>query len=127
MTNAGAMSAEPILRVIRRLLCLVASTSVVVGCASSVRTGAPSIRPAVDVPEQFLVVDGADIRPARASEGCRNPMTDPRDGTRLELARSANGQGDYAVPGGRYGVDARSLLRLECSTGRPLGVVPRPD
>lgn len=121
------MSAAPLLRVLRRALCLVTSTSLVVACASGVRTGAPSLHPAVDAPEQFLVVDGADVRPARANEGCRNPMTDPRDGTRLELVRSADGQGDYVVPGGRYGVDARSVLRLECATGRPLGVVPRPE
>lgn len=76
-------------------------------------------RGASDVPPQF--VSGS----AAAAEGCRNPMTDPRDGTRVRLVRSQGGTvGDYQVPAGRYGVGADELLRLECGTGRVIGVVP---
>jgi len=50
---------------------------------------------------------------------------DPRDGARLRLMRTYHDRGDYDVPSGRYGVDADKLLRLECGTGRPVGVVPR--
>jgi len=95
---------------------------VVIGaCATG--THNETVTPATDVPEAFLVVDGNDLRPARPGEGCRNPMADPRDGTRLELRSSANGMGDYVVPDGRYGVGPGSRLRLECASGSPVGIV----
>jgi hypothetical protein len=56
---------------------------------------------------------------------CRNPGTDPRDGTRIVLVRSQGGRGDYAVPTGRYGVARDELLRVDCASGRPVGIVPR--
>jgi len=96
-----------------------------VGCAT---TAAPAVvGPAADTPDRFLVIEGDLSRPARASEGCRNPMVDPRDGTRLTLIRSASGQGDYSVPTGRYGVSDGALLRLNCATGEVVGVVSRSD
>jgi len=58
-----------------------------------------------------------------AGEGCRNPMLDPRDGQRLTLVRSLGGEGDYRVPMGTYGVRPGELLRLECNTGRVVGIV----
>jgi len=83
--------------------------------------------PARGVPEQFLTGSPSgrarlDVRPGGA---CQSLMVDPRDGARLTLVRSAYDRGDYDVPSGRYGVDADKLLRLECGTGRPVGVVPR--
>lgn len=82
-------------------------------------------RDAADVPPQF-VFGTAAAAPADAEGVCRTPMTDPRDGTAVRLVRSQGGQvGDYAVPAGRYGVGAGELLRLECGTGRVVGVVPR--
>lgn len=79
-------------------------------------------RDAVDAPPRFVFGSG----PADAEGGCRTPMTDPRDGTSVRLVRSQGGQiGDYEVPAGRYGVGAGELLRLECGTGRVVGVVPR--
>jgi hypothetical protein len=50
-------------------------------------------------------------------------MIDPRDHTRLTLIRSAGGVGDYEAPPGRYGVQEGELLRLECATGRVIGIV----
>ena len=55
---------------------------------------------------------------------------DPRNGTRFVLQRdfmTGNGPiGDYAVePTGRYGVGPRTLVRMDCAIGRPLGGVPR--
>lgn len=61
----------------------------------------------------------------QVGRACNNPMLDPRDQTRLTLVRSAGGQGDYEVPQGRYGVGSGELLRLECGSGRVIGVVKR--
>jgi hypothetical protein len=52
-------------------------------------------------------------------------MVDPRDGTEIGFLRSAQGAADYAVPGRMYGVRAGELLRLECNTGKVLGIVRR--
>ena len=83
--------------------------------------------PVADAPDRFLVgsLTDASTRQPASGEGCRNPMVDPRDGTRLTLVRSDSGRGDYQVAGGRYGVTAGSLLRLDCETGVAVGVVPR--
>jgi len=80
-----------------------------------------------DTPDHFVVgiPNGSATSEPKPGEGCRNPMADPRDGTRLQLIRSAEGQGDYEVPPGRYGVSEDELLRLECSTGRVVGIVKR--
>jgi hypothetical protein len=53
-------------------------------------------------------------------------MVDPRTGLRLVLERSESGHGDYAVPAGRYGVEPGHLLRLDCATGKTLGIVRGP-
>jgi hypothetical protein len=52
-------------------------------------------------------------------------MVDPRDGTRIVFLRSAGQRADYAVAGGRYGVNEYELLRLDCNTGTVIGVVER--
>jgi hypothetical protein len=79
----------------------------------------------MDVPSHFLVAgrDGKTEEPAPGQ--CRNPMIDPRDGTRISLERSAEGRGFYKVPTGRYGVRPGELLLIECGTGRVIGVVKR--
>ena len=62
-------------------------------------------------------------------EGCRNPLVDPRNGRALNLVRSKDGLGDYSVLGSQYeletayGVDPRHLLRIDCATGKALGIV----
>lgn len=92
-------------------------------CASATTPwAAAELRSAEDAPTSFVTEDGA--LPAR---GCRNPLIDPRDRTRLRLVRSARvgaGElGDYEVPAGRYGVAPGELLRIDCATGEPLGIV----
>jgi hypothetical protein len=60
-----------------------------------------------------------------AGSGCLSPMVDPRDGTEVGFLRSGDGYADYAVPNGLYGVGRNELLRIECNTGRVVGVVRR--
>jgi hypothetical protein len=59
-----------------------------------------------------------------AGPGCVSPMVDPRDGTEVRFVFSTS-YGDYEVPAGRYGVGAGELLRLDCNTGRVIGLVRR--
>lgn len=95
------------------------------GCATegSMRPQATTL-PARDVPALFE--RGAAAPGTRAeTSACWNPMVDPRDGTSLRLVRSANGLGDYEPPAGRYGVGSGQLLRLECASGKTVGVVAR--
>jgi hypothetical protein len=59
-----------------------------------------------------------------AGSGCVSPMVDPRDGTEVRFVFSTS-YGDYEVPAGRYGTGAGELLRLDCNTGRVIGLVRR--
>ena len=101
------------------------------GCILTRDTGFPAdsdARRALEVPERFEPREAAwRIEPGDtlAGRACLNPMVDPRDGTELRLVRSVGPRGDYHVPAGRYGVGQDELLRLDCNTGRPLGVVAR--
>jgi hypothetical protein len=97
------------------------------GCATGRIPSDAEATPAVDAPDRFLVgsFTDASTREPAAGEGCRSPMVDPRDGTRLILVRSDAGRGDYEVAGDRYGVTSGSLLRLDCATGAVVGVVPQ--
>ena len=83
-----------------------------------------NLRMAQDAPPQFVTEDGGPP----PEDSCRSPLIDPRDQTRLRLVRSgavgATQQGDYEVPEGRYGVRTGELLRVDCSTGQALGIVP---
>jgi hypothetical protein len=102
------------------------------GCASS---GGSMERPVVaqakNLPDHFMVaVTGiGQTEEPKPGERCRNPMVDPRNGTALNLMRSKNGIGDYQVLGkeyeldSSYGVDSRHLLRIDCGTGKALGIV----
>jgi hypothetical protein len=92
------------------------------GCAMTTVPGDDDSRPAVDVPERFELPEAAH---SAAEPMCWSPVTDPRDGTRLVLVRSAVRRGDYEVPAGRYGVAKGELLRLRCATGEVIGIVPR--
>ena len=92
------------------------------GCVSAGTADFPNdviATPASSVPAAF------EFTVPAASGACRNPAIDPRDGTRLTLVRSRGERGDYEVPGGRYGVGERQLLRLDCATGSVIGIVPR--
>ena len=104
------------------------------GCAVSSGSTYPADAPAraaSGTPDHFMVgtlEPGGALGEPRESGACRNPMVDPRDGTRLTLVQSQRGEagqvGDYRVPDGRYGVGAGELLRLDCGSGRAIGVVP---
>jgi hypothetical protein len=101
------------------------------GCSLGIGGSFPSdatARTAIDVPHRFEPADAADrIQPGDtiAGSGCRSPMVDPRDGTRIVFLRAATQRADYAVAGGRYGVNEYELLRLDCNTGAVIGVVER--
>ncbi len=86
----------------------------------------PPTRDALDVPIQFVTEDmpvEATAYDTLPGAGCGSPLVDPRDGTRLRLGSSISGVGEYEVPVGRYGVYANERLRVDCNTGRSLGIV----
>ena len=60
-----------------------------------------------------------------AGSGCLSPMVEPERGVQLRMVRSGRGVGDYAAPEGTLGLAPGELLRLDCNTGRALGVVGR--
>lgn len=92
------------------------------GCASTEAWTARELRSAEDTPQSFVTEDGTS-----PEQGCRTPLLDPRDMTQLRLMRStavgSTYRGDYEVPPGRYGVGQSELLRVDCATGVPLGIV----
>ena len=114
-------------------VCAAASAIVALaGCASSRGSmEGPIVAEAKSLPDHFMVaVTGiAQKEEPQPGEGCRNPMVDPRNGTILNLVRSKNSTGDYQVLGleyqldPTYGVDSRHLLRVDCATGKALGIV----
>jgi len=102
------------------------------GCASGRSSVArPIVAEAKDLPDHFMVVASglAQRSDPKPGDVCRNPMVDPRDGTTLNLIRSKDGTGDYQVMNrdyelkSQYGVDSQHVLRLDCSTGKALGIV----
>lgn len=76
-------------------------------------------RPASDLPGQFTLQNGT----VNSNAVCQNPLVDPRDKTLLQLVQSDRGEGNYRVPDGKYGVGAGELLRVDCTTGRALGIL----
>lgn len=106
---------------------MLSATVLMTGCATTDFATEAQLRPAADLPDEFLVGahDSAETSEAAPGEGCRNPMVDPRDGTRVLLVRSNDERGDYEVPAGRYGASERELLRIDCGTGEALGIVRR--
>jgi hypothetical protein len=113
-------------------LAAASAVAALAGCASSRGSmESPIVAQAKNLPDHFMVsVSGiARKEEPKSGEGCRNPMADPRNGTTLNLMRSKNGSGDYQVLGEQYevdstyGVDSRHLLRIDCATGKALGIV----
>ena len=124
---------------------IAAATAAAVLASGCARSRAP--RNTRDFPPAFSPVEWAAERPASASnipsrEGCATRLRDPRDGTTLLLRRSENRQessneggatvthyratGDYEVlTAGRYGLVAGEWLRVDCTTWRAVGPVPR--
>lgn len=96
------------------------------GCATGKNDMAgPIVGVPLDMPDHFMVARsglGKSEEP-KPGEGCKNPMVDPRDKTMLTLRRSAGGKGDYWVESQKYGVTSQHLLRIDCATGKALGIV----
>jgi hypothetical protein len=108
------------------------TAAMLAACASGTSSMAGAIvAEAKDLPDHFMVSASglSQMEEPKAGEGCRNPLIDPRNGTTLNLMRSKDGIGDYQVLGeqyalgSRYGVDPRHYLRLDCATGKALGIV----
>jgi hypothetical protein len=98
------------------------------GCSIGLSGPSGVLRNAEDVPNHFEPKNpDFRIMPADtiAGSGCLSPMVDPRDGTEIGFLRSDKGEGDYAVPGRMYAVGTGELLRLDCNTGKVIGVVRR--
>jgi hypothetical protein len=76
-------------------------------------------RPATDLPGQFTLQNGT----LNSNATCQTPLVDPRDKTLIQLVQSDRGEGNYQVPAGKYGVGAGELLRVDCTTGRALGIL----
>lgn len=93
------------------------------GCSTVQKTltTTPSVidRPATDIPGQFTLQNGA----LNGNAVCQSPLLDPRDQTVLQLVQPDRGEGNYQVPDGKYGVAAGELLRVDCTTGRALGIL----
>jgi hypothetical protein len=105
---------------------LVLAGVVMLGCASSHTGGFPadaSIRPLTDAPTQFALSGSARTR--LSTDICQSPIVDQRNGTSLRLERSVPGRGDYEVPVGHYGAQAGELVRVDCRTLQPIGLVRR--
>ncbi len=85
----------------------------------------PIVGVPLDLPDHFVVaLTGLERYEEPKADGvCRNPMIDPTDRTELLLRRSAGGKGDYAVQGPKYGLSSRDLLRIDCATGKAIGIV----
>lgn len=115
---------------LRTICSIIPLTLALVACGSTSHW-AMTPEPVAGLPERFLGPGDGGGEPAGVA--CRTPLRDPRTNVVLTLVRSGRdrervnvGWGDYAVsPVGSYGLDASRLLRVECGSGRPVGVVPR--
>ena len=106
----------------KALLLVVPCVVWVTSCASTNYPAVADPGSISDTPDRFLVLEVATgARSEPVGPACRNPMVDPRDGTRLTLVRSSGGFGDYAPESARYGLASGQLLRINCSDGRPVG------
>jgi hypothetical protein len=107
------------------------AAAALVACASSSMTG-NIVAQATDLPDHFMVTETglSKMEDPKAGQGCKNPMSDPRKGTILNLMRSKGEVGDYQLLGEddfqiqvRYGVNSMQYLRIDCATGKALGIV----
>jgi hypothetical protein len=102
------------------------ATIAALGCASSHVGGFPpdaSVRPLTDAPTQVALSGSARTR--MSTDICQSPLVDQRNGTTLRLERSVPGRGDSEVPAGHYGAQAGDLVRVDCRTLQPIGLVRR--
>lgn len=125
-----SMNAALLLRVLRiplisALLCV--STACAGWSDSSTYPETAPARAAEETPVRFVSEDlppEASPTETLPGSGCRNPLIDPRDGTRLIMLNSQHTVGGYRVPAARYGVRPGEALRIGCRTGRVVGIVP---
>ena len=105
---------------------LLLALTAALGCASSHTGSFPSdasVRPLTDAPTQFALSGSSRTR--MSTDICQSPLVDQRNGTTLRLERSVPGRGDYEVPIGHYGAQAGELVRVDCRTFQPIGLVRR--
>lgn len=83
-------------------------------------------RAALDLPARFEPVNPT-MRTyptdTLVGAGCLTQLQDPRDGFQIRAARSTQGFADFRIEDGHYGVRPGELLRVQCNTGEPVGVV----
>ncbi len=94
------------------------------GCGSSSQPSAADsdiLRPASDAPESFSAIFATPV----GNKDCQSRLVDPLDQVELILVRSFDGVGDYLVPLGKYRVTSDELLRINCRTGKVIGVVKK--
>lgn len=102
------------------ILCIAALS----GCGSSnASTDADQevLRPPSDAPESFSAVFATPV----GSKDCQSRLVDPVDQVELVLIKSFDGVGDYLVPLGKYRMASDELLRINCRTGKVIGVVKK--
>ncbi|TBW29291.1 hypothetical protein [Gramella sp. KN1008] len=90
------------------------------GCSSQ-SFATKSMRTADDAPEFFTTKPGMEF----SETGCRSPLMDPNDGSEIIMVESGRGIGDYRVRSGKYGMRDNELLRIDCQTGKVLGIVKK--
>lgn len=109
----------------------VPGSALLAACAVAGCGGAPpalQAPPPVTAPPRFVPLVSTNlIGPADtlAGAGCLSPLADPVTAIHIILIRSESGLGDYLAPSGSYGIKDGMLLRLECNSGRVLGIVRR--
>lgn len=77
------------------------------------------VRQAENLPDKFEPNQGVTLN----GNSCKSPMIDRRDGTELLMVSSMGGIGDYRVHSNKYGLNKGELLRIDCKTGKPIGIV----
>lgn len=92
---------------------------VLISCGTVPPFADKPIREAIDVPDNFVTKPGVEFE----EKSCKSPLIDPRDDIEIILVESLEGMGDYRVPSGKYGVEANELLRIDCKTGKVIGIV----
>lgn len=106
----------------KRILIYLFTGFLVISCGTSAAPIAGEIlRQPENAPEAFTPGEKVSLD----ESSCKSPMIDPQDGTSIVLHQSSGSIGDYEVPEGKYGLQKRELLRLDCETGEVLGVIKR--
>jgi hypothetical protein len=118
------MTAQTLPSYIHILLCTIAGVFLLLSCHRTILASDAWAMTATNTPDHFLEgrFNGWEMSEPEHDKRCHNPMIDPRDSTKIYLFRSFDGRGDYEVPEGKYGVQKGQILRLDCTTGRVVGI-----